>query len=158
MAINVIETMKISAGQKQVAAFMFNPENDMRWIGGIIEVRDISKLPVTVGSRIHRVATFLGKEIDYILEIIDFEENHFLGMEAVKSPFPMKVSYQVDAENETSCVVNMQLEGSTKGFFMFMDRLSTIMVGETLKGDLRRLKEIMERSDTEKIDVENPPE
>lgn len=156
MSINVIETMKISASQKRVAAFMFNPENDMQWIGGIKEVRDIPKPPVTVGSRIHRVATFLGKEIDYILEVNDFEENHFLGMEAVKSPFPMKVSYQVDAENESSCVVRIQLEGSTKGFFMFMDRLSTIMVGETLKGDLRRLKEIMERSDEEKVEVEKP--
>jgi len=147
MAISVIETMKINASQKQVATFMFNPENDVQWIGGIKEVRDISNLPVTVGSRIHRVATFLGKEIDYILEVNDFEENHFLGMEAVKSPFPMKVSYQVDVKNETSCVVRIQLEGSTKGFFMFMDRLSTIMVGETLKGDLSRLREIMEGSD-----------
>ena len=144
MSIKVIERIEISAPQKIVAKYMFNPENDLSWIGGIKVVRDISKLPVQVGTRIHRIATFLSKEIDYILEVVDYEENHFLLMKSIKSPFPMEVEYQVDNYLEGSSMVQIRITGSSKGFFMFMDRLMNIMVSHNIKGDLRRLKNLAE--------------
>jgi hypothetical protein len=144
MAINVTERVLVDGTQESISDFMFNPQNDTVWIGGILEVKSITK--------IHRIAHFMGKDVDYILEITKLEPGKELSMKSIKSPFPMEVSYLIEPNDEIQpepdenpgCFVKIRIRGKSKGYFMFIDRLLSLMVSHNIRGDLRSLKEILE--------------
>lgn len=144
MAISVIEKIEIETDPAQVATVMFDPNNTIRWVSGIKEVRDIQNLPLQVGTTQHRIADFVGKEVDFTLEVREYIPDQLLVMTTKSGPFPMQVTYQIYSLSEGRCTAEVRLEGSSKGFLMFLDRLSTIMVSEQLKGDLQTLKDMAE--------------
>ena len=90
MAIDVSAKTEINLQQQTVAAFAFEPSNDPHWIGGITEAKLLTPQPIGKGTQVKRLAKFMGKEIDYILEVIEFEKDRLMVMETVKGPFPMK--------------------------------------------------------------------
>lgn len=151
MAINVTERIHINSNPEAIAGFMFNPLNDPSWISGIKEIRNISSSPIASGTEVHRIAHFLGKDVDYILKIDELKNNTSLSMESIKGPFPMKVRYEIEPgelkepeDDEPYCIVRIQIKGESKGYFMFIDRLLSIMVSSNIRGDLQTLKSIME--------------
>ncbi len=144
MAISVIEKIEILASPAEIAKIMFDPNQIIRWIGGIKEVREITGVPIEIGSKHNRIADYAGKDVEYILEVTDFIPDRLLVMYTKKSPFPMEVTYKIDVFQEHHSMVEIKLEGNSEGFLMFLDRLSTIMVSQHLKGDLERLKDMAE--------------
>ena len=154
MAINVTERINILRPAEDIAMFMFNPKNDTDWLGGVIEVKSVSNETVMEGTEIHRVAHFLGKDIDYVLKVNKLIEGKLLSTESTVSPFPMKVEYKVEdvddkltPEGQPFSLVSIKIEGESKGYLMFIDRLLALMLSHNVKGDLQKLKQIMEDSD-----------
>ncbi len=144
MLISVIEKIEINATPSDVAKIMFDPNQDIRWIGGIREVIEIEGFPLKEGSTVHRIADFDGKEIEYILEVKKYIPDHSVDFETTKSPFPMRILYQITNVDKNTSLVQITLDGSSEGFLMFLDQISTIMVSQNLKSDLRRLKDMVE--------------
>ena len=97
-----------------------------------------------VGSTQDRIAIFAGKEVEYALEVKEYIPERLVVMETTKSPFPMRVIYRLEEFPNEHSIVEITLEGSSDGFLMFLDRLSTIMVSQQLKGDLQKLKDMVE--------------
>ena len=144
MSISVIEKIEIEASPERVAEIMFDPNSTIRWVGGIKEVREIKGVPIKVGSTHDRIAIYSGKEVEYVLEVKEYIPGKLVVMETTKSPFPMRLSYRLEEYANDHCIVEIIMEGSSDGFLMFLDRLSTIMVSEQLIGDLERLKDMVE--------------
>jgi len=144
MAISVIEKIEINATPEEVAKTMFDPHVTIRWVGGLREVREVKGFPMQVGSTQQRFADFAGKEVEYILEVKEYIPNQLVVMDTIKSPFPMQIIYQLEKFADDHCIAKVKLQGSSEGFLMFLDRLSTIMVSSQLKGDLERLKDMVE--------------
>lgn len=144
MSISVIERIEVEASPARVAEIMFDPHSTIRWVGGIKEVRDIKGVPMRVGSTQDRIAMFAGKEVEYVLEVKEYIPERLVVMETTKSPFPMRVIYRLEEFHDEHSIVEITLEGSSDGFLMFLDRLSTIMVSQQLKGDLLKLKDMVE--------------
>src|SRR5438093_2445224 len=111
MAINVSTKIAIDLPAKEVANYAFEPSNDPVWIGGISKANLLTERPVGKGTRVLRLAKFMGKTIDYILEVIEFEEDHLMVMKSIKSPFPMVVTYQFDKINENKTLALIRVEG-----------------------------------------------
>jgi hypothetical protein len=86
----------------------------------------------------------MGKEIDYILEVIEFEKDRLMVMETVKGPFPMKVTYQFDAISLNKTFAQVRVQGSSKGFYKLADFLMAPMVKKNIAKDIKRLKNILE--------------
>jgi len=140
---------------------MFNPANDTTWIDGVVQVKNLTSDKLDVGSEIHRIAHFLGKDIDYILMINRLEKGKYLGMESTKSPFPIKIYYIIEPGEapgpdgeENFSVVKITIEADAKGYLMFVDRLLSLMVSRNMRGDLRRLKSIMEGRDYDEENID----
>ena len=138
---------------------MFDPKNDKTWLGGVIEVKSVSSDEIQEGTEIHRIAHFLGKNIDYILKVEKLIKGKLLFTETTTSPFPMKVEYLVEdvadkltPEGLPYSVVSIKIEGESKGYLMFIDRLLALMVSHNVKGDLQKLKRIMENSEEDDDD------
>ena len=154
MAINVTERININCPAESIAEFMFDPKNDKQWLGGVIEVKSVSTATIEEGTEIHRVAHFLGKDIDYVLEVNKIIKGKLLSTVSTKSPFPMKIEYLVEyiegnlsEEGLPYSTVSIKIEGKAKGYLMFVDRLLALMVSHNVRGDLLKLKQILEKTE-----------
>jgi uncharacterized membrane protein len=128
----------------QVAAYAMNPENDRAWIGALTGVKVLTDGPVGEGTRVERVARFLGKRIEYVNEIIEFAPPERLRMRSVKAPFPMTVDYEFVEEDDRT-VVRIRTAGDASGFYRVAGPLLDRAVRKGVTGDLARLKAVLEK-------------
>lgn len=143
MALDETAEIRISRPADAVAAYMFDPANDAAWISGISEAAAVGELPVGVGSRVRRRASFLGRRIDYVMEIVGLDPGRRLVMHAVEAPMPMDVTYEVDPAGVES-VARVRVEGDAGGLYRLAGPLVSAQVGRSIDGDVRRLKRILE--------------
>ena len=60
--MDVTAKLLIQRSREEVARYAINPENDPVWIGGIATL--LGAPPLRSGSRVQRVAKFLGRRIE----------------------------------------------------------------------------------------------
>jgi uncharacterized membrane protein len=143
MPIDVTAQATIARPREEVAAFAMEAENDTRWIGGISSARRLTEGPTAVGTRVERVAHFLGRRIEYVMEVVDLVPSEQIVMRSIKSPFPMRVTYSF-ADADAATVARVRVEGGGEGFYRIAGGLMAPMVKRNIQADVKRLKEIME--------------
>ena len=145
MALDVTAQTEIKRDSKAVAAYAFEPTNDRIWIGGISQAKLLTQPPISVGTQVQRRAKFMGRTIDYVLEVRTLEPDHLMVMESIKSPFPMHVTYQFDTLDPGTTRATIRVQGTARTIYGLADFLMAPMVKRNLQQDLRRLKATMER-------------
>lgn len=137
-----VRTM-VARERSEVAGFAMHPANETRWIGGIRSVRVLTPPPVGIGTRVERIAAFLGRQFRYVLEVDSYEPGREVVMRSVEAPFPMRVTYAfADAAGGT--LVTNRVEGDPEVFYRFAGPLMRWMVRASLTRDLRTLKRQLE--------------
>jgi uncharacterized membrane protein len=147
MALDETAEVPISRPAAEVAAYMFDPANDPAWIGGIKEVEPLSATPAAVGSRVRRRATFLGRRIDYVMEVVAHDPGRRLALHAVEAPMPMDVTYEVEPAPD-GAVARVRVQGDASGLYRLASPLMSAQVSRSIDGDVRRLKRILESTPT----------
>lgn len=143
MAIDVSAESVIRRSPAEVAAFALAPENEPRWISGIRSARLLTEPPVGVGTEVARVAGFLGRRIEYVLRVVDFDSAHRVVMDTVRGPFPMRVTYTF-ADSDGQTLARLRVEGEAGGFYRAAEPLLAASVRRSLTKDLRNLKNLLE--------------
>jgi uncharacterized membrane protein len=133
----------IDRPRAEVARYATDWRNDPVWIGALKEATLVGDGPFGVGSRVARVGSFLGKRIEYVNEVAEYEPDQRLVMRSVKAPFPMTVVYEFDdADGRT--IMRIRAQGDASGFY----RLAGPVLGRAVKrgiaSDLARLKAELE--------------
>jgi uncharacterized membrane protein len=144
MSIDITVETTIGRPAEEVAWFAMDPANDPVWIGGISEARMITDGPLAAGSRVARVASFLGKRIEYVNEIDELAPGERLVMHSVAGPFPMRITYEF-AGREGGTVARIRVEGDAGGFYGVAGPLLRRKVRRSVAGDLATLKGLLER-------------
>lgn len=88
MSIDITAEKVVHRPRDEVFAYMADPANDPAWIGGLKEVRLVGDPPLVVGSRVERVASFMGRRVEYFNEVIELAPGRVLDMRSVKALFP----------------------------------------------------------------------
>jgi Polyketide cyclase / dehydrase and lipid transport len=135
VSIDITAEVQVRREPAAVAAYMTDPANDPRWIGGLREAQLLGDPPVAVGSRVRRVATFLGRRIEYVNEIVALDERR-LDMRSVVAPFPMRITYTFEPRDGGTTVRNRVRGGGI--------RLVAPLVRRNVQRDLERLRDILE--------------
>jgi hypothetical protein len=143
MALDVTAQIPIAADPGRVADYAMDPVNDPIWIGGISEAELLGQPPIEKGSRVRRIATFLGRRIEYILEVAELEPRERMLMRSVKSPFPMAVTYTFERVPEGTRA-SIRVEGEPGRMYRFGGALMRFAVKRNITKDLIRLKAIVE--------------
>jgi uncharacterized membrane protein len=143
MSVDVTVEQQIERPPEQVAEFAMNPDNDRRWIGALKSVTKLTDGPAGVGTQVERVASFLGRSIEYVNEITEYEPPHRLAMRSVKAPFEMTVVYEFEPA-PGGTLARIQTGGDASGFYNLATPLLSRMVRRGVAGDLRRLKATLE--------------
>ncbi len=116
MSIEVTAAIKIGRARGEVAIYATDASNDPPWIGGVVESGVLSEGPVRQGTRVARVAKFLGRRIEYVNEVIEYDPGVRLVMKSVAGPIPMIVSYEFE-EAEGGTLARIHVRGEAEGFF-----------------------------------------
>ena len=143
MGIAIEAGVTIGRWKEEVAAYAMDPANDPTWIGGIREVRLLTPPPLAAGSRVARVAYFLFRRIEYVLEVESLEPETRIAMRSVSGPFSMQVRYRFDAVPEGTRVL-IDVAGDPSPLFRIAAPIMAWMVRRNVSRDLRTLKRLLE--------------
>ena len=145
MRIDVTAQVSVRRARAEVAAYMTDPANDPTWIGGVREVRMETPPPLHAGSRVARVAAFLGRRVEYVNEVTELDPGRVLDMRSVKAPFPMRVTYSFEDAPGAATIVRNRVRGDPGGFFALFGPLLRPLVRRSVQRDLERLRDVLER-------------
>ena len=143
MPIDVrVETL-IHRSRDEVTSYAMNPDNDAEGISGIVAAKMLTEPPMGTGTQVSRVAKFLGKRIEYVLEVVEYDPGSLMQMKSIKGPFPMEVSYQFQ-ETGDGTLARIHVKGEASGFFKIAGPIMARSVKKSVSNDLKALKQIME--------------
>ena len=131
MSVDVTAEVTITADLQKVWDFMTDPAHEPEWIGGLKHARLIGDPPLREGSRVERVASFLGRRIEYVNEVTIYAPPHTLEMRSVKAPFPMHITYTLEGDTVRNHVRGGGL------------RLMAPFVRRNIQRDLERLRDLV---------------
>lgn len=143
MGVDVEAEVLIRRPRQEVASFATEPANDPRWISGIKSARMLTDPPVRVGTRVERLASFLGKRIEYVMEVAELVPAERIVMRSVRSPFPMHVTYRFD-EGPGGTRMRIRVEGEATGFYRLAAPMLARQVRSSITRDLRNLRSLLE--------------
>jgi hypothetical protein len=147
MNLDVTAEATIAAERERISTYATDPRNDPVWIGGISEAEMLGDPPLEKGSAVRRVASFMGRRIEYVLEVTELEPGARLAMRSIRSPFPMVVTYSFE-EAEVGTVMRIRVEGEPRGIYRLAGPFLSGAVRRSVSSDLRRLKGIIESQPT----------
>ena len=143
MSIDVTAEIKIGRARGEVATYATDASNDPLWIGGVVESGVLSDGPVQQGTRVARIAKFLGRRIEYVNEVIEYDPGVRLVMKSVSGPFPMTISYEFE-EAEGGTLTQIHVRGEAEGFFKLAAPVLALFVRRSIRRDLETLKGLLE--------------
>ena len=142
MSVDVRPEVVVRKPRAEVAAYMFDPANDLAWTGGITASRPERPGVLVEGATVVRTAKFLGRTFDYGYVVTAHEPDRLVEMK-VEKPFPMIVRYEL-ADAPEGTTVAIRATGSPGGFFAVAGPLMRWQVRRSIAADLARLKRNVE--------------
>jgi hypothetical protein len=142
MAVDVRPTVVVHRPRAAVAAFMFDPANDLRWTGGIRDSRPTRPGPLVTGATVERTAKFLGRTFTYGYVVTDHDPDRMVELR-VDRPFPMTVRYEL-ADDPQGTLVAIHATGTPGRFFGWATPVMARQVRTSIAGDLARLRTCLE--------------
>ena len=146
MPTDVHVEVPIGRSPEDVAAIMFDPRRDAEWTTGVVASRPLTELPLRKGSLVEREVKFAGRRFTYRYEVVATDDGRSLELH-VSQPFPMAVTYSLDASPEGTRA-SIQARGDAGGFFRLATPLLDRMVRRTITKDLAALKRLAESGAT----------
>jgi uncharacterized protein YndB with AHSA1/START domain len=142
--MQVAVEQRIRRPPQDVAAFAMNPANDRQWIGALRSVRTLTDGTVGRGTRVERVAGFLGRRIRYVNEITEYEPGRHLAMRSVEAPFPMTVAYDFEPGDDGGTLVRITAGGDPGRVFALAGPVLPTLVKRGIRRDLTTLRRRLE--------------
>lgn len=144
MGIDVRAERVIACPRDEVATFAMDPDKDPVWVGGIKAARRLSDGAFGAGSTVERVAQFLGRRIEYVMQVDAYQPPDRIVMRSIKAPFPMLVTYAFDPVGEATRA-SIRIQGDAGRYYRFAGPLLAMMVRRSITRDLRNLARVLER-------------
>lgn len=142
--VDVFTEININRPIAQVSEYAMNPDHAPEWYVNIDSAEWKTLKPITIGSQIAFKAKFLGRELAYIYEIIEYEPGKKLVMRTAQGPFPMETTYTFESLGEDVTRMTLRNAGQPTGFSkVFSPFMATMMRRANMK-DLKKIKNILE--------------
>ncbi|KAB2328684.1 ATPase [Cytobacillus depressus] len=143
--VDVFTEIIINRPILQVSEYAANPDHAPEWYVNIHSAEWKTPKPLTIGSQIAFKAKFLGSELAYVYEIVEYEPGKKLVMQTANGPFPMETIYTWQAINEHQTCMKLTNKGNPTGFNkLFYPVMASMMRKANIK-DLKKIKDILEK-------------
>jgi uncharacterized protein YndB with AHSA1/START domain len=137
--MDVSVTEPFEASPAEIAAVMFDPENDPRWMGGVRKVEMFTPGPLAVGSEVRRRGEFLGRRFSWDSKVVALEPASRLEMRFISGPMTGGVAYLIAPRDGGGSTVTVRNSARSKHELPGMG----LLVARTVRADLRRLRDLV---------------
>lgn len=132
-----------------VSKYTANPDHAPEWYINIKSVEWNTPRPLSLGSRVAFKAKFLGRDLSYVYEIVEFQPGKKLVMSTFDGPFPMETAYEWVSVSPNETLMKLRNHGEPRGFSKFLAPfIGSAMRKANLK-DLKKAKYILENQHLE---------
>lgn len=121
-----------------------DPSNAPRWYRRIKTADWVAHSPLRVGSRVTFSAKFLGKQLVYTYEVIEFTPGESMTMRTAEGPFPMETTYTWAPVDISSTHMTLRNQGEPAGFSKLAAPLMSMAMKRAMRQDLQELKTVLE--------------
>lgn len=141
--VNVETWIHINRPRIEVAEYAANPDNAAQWYVNIHSSQRLSAGPIAPGSKVAFTAKFLGRELSYTYEFVEYLPGEKLVMRTAQGPFPMQTTYTW-TDDDGGTRMTLGNTGSPAGFSRLAGLIMAPMIRRQTRKDLQRLKSILE--------------
>ncbi|MBT2685113.1 SRPBCC family protein [Bacillus sp. ISL-37] len=142
--VDVLTEIEIKSPVERVSEYAANPDNAPEWYVNIDSAEWLTEKPLNLGSKIAFKAKFLGRELAYIYEIVEYVPGRKMVMQTSEGPFPMKTTYTWNTVDSNTTRMTLTNQGEPSGFSKLVSPFMASMMKKANMKDLRNLKEILE--------------
>jgi hypothetical protein len=143
--VDVRSELVIPRPRGDVAAYACDPDNTTAWYANIERVEWETPRPLTTGSRLAFVATFLGRRLTYTYEVMELVPGERLVMSTAQGPFPMETTYTWQDAGEGATRMTLRNRGRPAGFSKLAAPIMSRAMKRAMTKDLQRLSGILQR-------------
>ena len=142
--VDVTTEIRISLPVDKVSEYVANPDNAPEWYVNIKSAEWKTPKPLVIGSQIAFKAKFLGRQLSYVYEIIEYVPNAKLVMRTADGPFPMETTYIWKSMENGQTHMTLRNTGRPSGFSKIFTPIMSLAIKQANKKDLKKLKQILE--------------
>lgn len=135
-------SIEIERSPADVFAYLTDVERVPEWQATCEQVTRISDEPLAVGSTFTDVRTFLGHKGESTVEVVELEAERRFSVKTAAGPIPFEVHHTLEADGEGT---RLTIAAEAGGVPRLAGALVTPQGEGQLRGDLERLKQILER-------------
>jgi len=128
---------------QEIYTFLSNPLNLPRWQTMILDVQQISKGPMGPGATFSTRGEMLGRRIEGIGEIVEFEPPLKFGYQASAGPITVRVGFALKPVG-SGAKVTLSARGEPGGMFKLAEGMLARQVKSQMEENLVRLKRLLE--------------
>jgi len=128
---------------EDVFAFITDPGAQSQWQAATLENKKLTDGPVGIGTQIQHLGKFLGKKIETIAEVIEYEPHSQYRYKSIQGFMPVDMQYILEPE-QGGTKLKLIAGGSLGGFFTLVEPLVAMASRRLIASDLRRLKAVLE--------------
>lgn len=144
MSVDVTTDILIERPPGVVSAYACDPTNAPAWYANIKSIDWQSESAVRVGARVAFVAEFLGRKLEYVYEIAEFEPGERFVMRTAEGPFPMETIYTFEETRDGHTHMTLRNHGEPSGVSKLMAPMIATAMKSANQKDLAKLKAILE--------------
>lgn len=142
--MEVTSDIEVACTPSEAFAMLADMARNAEWQKGMRSCTWTSSPPLGVGSTYDQVAKFLGRKIVTSFEVTEFVADERIRIVSTASTFPIDVTRTVEPLGEHSTRITATVRGEPGRLFVITGPLMKAMVGRSVRGDYRRLKELLE--------------
>jgi uncharacterized membrane protein len=133
----------IDRSVENVFGFISNPMNLPKWQSMVAKVDPVSSGAVGAGSTFKIQSELMGRKIDGVMEITDFEPSEKFGFRNVAGPVQVRASVSFKTVG-TGTRLDLNGQGEPGGMFKLAEGVLANQVRRQMEDNLKRLKSVLE--------------
>ena len=138
-------SMVINRSATDIFTYLTDIEKATEWQAELLEVAQTSTGPMGVGTTIREVRRFMGRRIEAVFLITEFEQDRKMSFKSTSAPFPMKGQYELEGAEEGTRVTFI-IEGELSGVYKMAETIVVHSAKRQMDADFSKLKTLLEAS------------
>lgn len=141
--IKLSSSIVIKRPVKEVFSYVTDAGNLSSWMSELAEAEQSSEGPVGVGTTISAVANLMGRRIENVQQVTEYEPNRKFAIKSTSGPVENEDKFTFESISGGTKVTR-KTEGEMGGFFRMAEPLVVRMLNRQFENNFANLKDLLE--------------